>query len=70
MHAIVTGTIARTGIDLQGLFAVANSNTHSYNAFLDTNGDWWVYEPLTDKVKGELGATGNGYDTKRIFLMG
>lgn len=68
-HAIIALVARDSGFDKQLAFAWARSPTHGYNAFIDTNGDIWVFEPQTGCAIGKLGETDTPHDTIRIYFL-
>lgn len=70
MHGLVTATFGKTELDHQGAFMIVWSNVHAYNAFMDIEGNVWIYEPQTNHIVGKLGETGQPYNSKKIWFPG
>ena len=60
----------KAGLSNQPAFAIAWSDTHAFNLFVDSNNRIWIYEPQVDVVIGELGIYKAAlYNVKRIWFM-
>ena len=71
LHSTILAFSAyKAGLSNQPAFAIAWSNTHAFNLFVDANNNIWIYEPQTDVVIGEIGTYKYAlYDVKRIWFM-
>ena len=71
MGGFVTVAFRKSGLDRQGAFMVTwQKNRHAYNAYMDTEGRVWIYEPQSGRTVGELGKTEDPYDTDMIWIPG
>ena len=71
MGAFTTIAFRKAGLDRQGAFMITwQKNKHAYNAYMDTEGRVWIYEPQSGRTVGELGETEDPYDTDMIWIPG
>ena len=68
LHAYTALAFRDSGMKLQGYFCIAWSTTHAYNAFITNAEQFYVYEPQTGKVVGEMSACDGRYDTRILLL--
>lgn len=61
----------KAGLSRQGAFMITwQKHRHAYNAYMDTDGKVWIYEPQNGRTVGELGKTEDPYNTDMIWLPG
>jgi len=71
MYHFVSKTFMNAGYDKQGAFMIVWSKKHAYNAFMDTEGKVWVYEPQTGKVIGEIeDMVDDIYESDKVWFPG
>jgi len=70
LSALLAIAIEEVELDLQAAFTIIWSYTHAYNAFIDIDGNIWIYEPQANKVVGKLGETDKPYNSKFIWFPG
>ena len=74
MGASVTQFIANARVSRQGAFMVVwditGTQRHAYNAFMDDEGNVWIYEPQNGNIVGKLGETTGAYESNWIWFMG
>ena len=69
MAGLVSGCFAKAGLSRQGAFMVAWSRKHAYNVYRDSDGDYWVYEPQSNKTVCKLEDAEDQYVTRKLWLM-
>ena len=68
--SILSYSAYRAGLSKQPAFAIAWSNTHAFNLFIDNNNNVHIYEPQSGTFKGLLGNSLNeSYCVKKIWFM-
>jgi len=67
-------TFVKAGLNKQGAFMIiwdmTGDKKHAYNAFMDVNGQVWIYEPQTNEIVGKLGETDGAYESEWIWFPG
>lgn len=68
MHAFVAIAMRKARFDRQSAFMIVWSRTHAYNAFIDTDGNIWLYEPQSDVIGDKLEEGTEPYNSRRIWF--
>ena len=71
MYHFVSKSFMNAGYEKQGSFMIVWSQKHAYNAFADTDGKIWIYEPQTNKVIGEIDdVLDEIYESDKVWFPG
>ena len=74
MSAFVSIAFKKSGYSKQGAFAIAHTvpdepSRHAYNLFVDGDHRVWLYEPQTNRLKGEMKDGDGVYRTGYVWFM-
>ena len=70
MYDFMSILFLKAGLKRQGGFMVIWSNTHAFNAFMDTDGKSYIYEPQNGNVVGRLDDGSGSYMPRKIWFPG
>ena len=70
-YYFVSKSFINAGYPCQGAFMVVWSRSHAYNAFVDTEGKIWIYEPQNNKIIGDIeGTLDDVYNPDKVWFPG
>lgn len=70
MYDFMSILFLKAGLKRQGGFMVVWSNMHAFNAFMDTEGKSYIYEPQNGSVVGRLDEGSGSYMPRKLWFPG